>query len=262
MENENTSLVTTGQTQVVGIESMQVVAASHPEPVDVTALAPDEMAASQATLIEWFKRKIAACAFEHDELLQAHEHAVKHKWKSGTLKRHAAIAQKRLDFYLKILGALQAGYCIVPNFPVTMFAVRTDLKKPLKLIGTNRHQSKEQESACLPAGQGEYKNPFPVVMEGWRGEKRKNIHGVEEDVDSYWAEDWDGIEFPVNMAKPVIMEATTRAMALNIFDEFGVLPAAKRNVDPVVVGRIVQRLQHGDKVVSFMIAWRLNTATI
>ena len=234
--------------------------ASDPE---LSAQTPVEMLQCQSTLIGWCKSKIATVEAEHAELQGAHKHALKHKWKAGTFKRHAEIAAKRVEFYKKMLAALEAGYYIVPNFPVTLFAIRTDRKKPASMykIGMTYVPNLTQEAKVLSEGEGQYKNPVPVV---WGGHARKNEHC--QDVKDYWAESWQELEFPANMAKLHIMEATTHAMQLKVFDELGMLPADRqRHPDPILVGRIVdpRPVGYGPKrFVTFMIAWHLDTATL
>jgi hypothetical protein len=112
-------------------------------------------------------------------------------------------------------------------------------------------------------GEGEYRNPDPVVettshtyMEGQNKVTKFN----------HFATEFDDIVFPFNMAKLEIMEATSRAMALKVFDDLGVMPKSgqsERNADPVIVGHI--HLPHHSAafpasrpVVAFIIAWRLN----
>ena len=106
--------------------------------LELTATTPVEMQQAQAALIEWCGRKIAAMKHDAAELAENLAIAIRNKWKSSTLKRHADLAVKRVTFYEKIKAALEAGYCIVPHFPVTIFAIRTGRDTPLaKLyIGT------------------------------------------------------------------------------------------------------------------------------
>ena len=102
----------------------------------------------------------------------------------------------------------------------------------------------------MPISVGDYKNNRPNIYEKRIDEKTKH----------YWAESWKDVEFPVNMCKPVIMEATTEAMALKIFDRFGVFPSTRKKIDPVIIGQIVHKAgPFNEKIVSFMIAWHLNT---
>jgi len=79
------------------------------------------------------------------------------------------------------------------------------------------------------------------------------------------------VEFPLLACRPAIIDATTRAMALKVFDEIGILPpdsshtdmAAARKGDPVIVGRIVDpRAKPGwaqRKRLSFLIGWFVDT---
>jgi hypothetical protein len=108
----------------------------------------------------------------------------------------------------------------------------------------------------LPVGEGEYKNPFPVVI------VETTTHGDgKKDYKSY-AEEWKDMEFPITMIKPEIIEATNRAMALEIFDQFGILPATK-NEDPIIVGQIINKTgSYRMKIVSFMIAWHFDTKVL
>lgn len=229
--------------------------------IEVTAIEPGEMLPAQHQLIDWCQRKCRALELEKKELVDAYNHAVAHKWKSSTLKAAAERLQKRIVFYGKIGAALEAGYCIVPNFPVSLFAIRTDRDKPLKLMGTYQYDNHQQPAGALAVGEGEYKNPLPKVWERTIQKEEPN----KKEIKQYWAEDFEAVDFPIQMAKPRIMEATTRAMALNIFDEFGILPAARKQ-DPLIVGRIklggTPRHAHDDNRVTFIIAWHLNTAML
>ncbi len=232
--------------------------------LEVSAATPNEMAQSQDALIAWAKRKIAICDAEAKELRESYEMARIRKWKSDTLKRHAALADKRTDFYRKMRAALEAGYIIVPDFPVSVFAVRTDRPSPRGVYVTTYDygyspnlNSLEQKPKPITAGEGEYQNPFPSVWR--RGDKVS-----DKTTYMYHADKWKELEFPINMAKPNIMQATDRAMMLKVFDDFGVLPNATKKVDPVIVGRIKvpSNAPYTDRTVSFIIAWHLNTATL
>lgn len=236
--------------------------------VQVTAENADEMAVAQMTIIQWCKNKVADMKAQFLELKGAYEHAVNRKWKSDTLKRHAAIAEKRTDFYQRMLTALEHGYQIVPTFPITAFAIRTDRNSPLRMVTTNWRQPHTQEPQPIPSGEGEYKNPFPLVRE--KTTSPPTATKSEEKI--YWAESWKDLEFPLSMSKPKIMEATTRAMALKIFDDIGILPGYAPNEgtraprgDPLIIARIKDPRQTGyqpSRFVSFIVAWHLDTSTI
>jgi hypothetical protein len=248
------------------------------ENLEVTATTPLEMQQSQCKLIDWCKNKIQATKLEAAEMLEAFQQAVKNKWKSGTLKRHADLAQKRVTFYEKICAALEAGYCIIPSFPVTMFAIRTDKDKPAKLVTISErhvwqsppHDQKVQEATVLPPGQGDYVDPAPVVETTKIGTQLpcpKNPTSREADIQRWEtkATEWlDEIAFPLEMAKPRIMEAVNYAMTLKIFDELGIfLPQtlAKKKADPIIVGTVMDPKQDAygnQRRIMFIIAWHLN----
>lgn len=238
------------------------LATVNPLGLELTATTPVEMQSCQTALIGWCEKKIAALQHDAAELAENLRIAIKNKWKASTLKRHAEIATQRVTFYEKIKAALQAGYCIVPNFPVTVFAIRTERDKPLKKLYVGiwkQGGNHTQKAQLLPTGEGDYKDPNPLVTtyedreDDGKGGK-KTTYQVE-------ATNFDQVDFPINMAKPEIMEATSRAMALKIFDELGVLPDPHPKKDPLIVGRILDPRPVGygqRKFVSFIVAWHLN----
>ena len=234
--------------------------------LELTATTPAEMQSANSALIQWCEQKIAAMKHDAAELAESFAIAVKRKWKSATLKRHADLAAKRVTFYEKIKSALEAGYCIVPNFPVTVFAIRTDREKPMRklYIGTWRHGGNHTQKAQeLPEGQGEYKDPMPFVRT--YDNQRTKPDGSKVTEYQIEATEFDGVDFPINMAKPKIMEATSRAMALKVFDEMGVLPDPHPKKDPMIVGRILDPRPTGygsKKFITFIVAWHLNVRDI
>lgn len=246
------------------------LAVTGAQDIEVIAETPLEMRESNQQLIAWCEQKIKALRVDHIELDAAYKSALAKKWKSSTLKRHAELAKKRIEFYRKIKTALEHGFFIVPTFPVRVFAVRTTKDKPLALVSvTNNHwdsATHEQKPNPLPEGEGEYKNPFPVV---WHRNltsqlpEDERIKGKEKH--EYFGKDYQEMDFPINMARPRIMEATSRAMALKLFDDFGVLPSPYRKADPMIIARIKDPRPKGwgeGKTVSFIIAWSLDTRTI
>lgn len=248
------------------VPSTEAVAAP---PVEFTAENADEMARCQNGLIDWAKSKLASTEHEAGELKAAYDKAILMKWAAGTLKRHAELAAKRVHFYSKILTALEHGYQIVPSFPITAFAIRTDKKKPLKMVSTAYYTPHTQEPQALPAEEGDYKNPFPLVMERQLAPATATTSEKKE----YWADNWKELEFPISMAKPKIMEATSRAMALKIFDDIGILPGFASNErnrppkgDPMIIARVKEPKANGPflapRFVSFIVAWHIDTRTL
>lgn len=238
--------------------------------IEVIAETPMEMQESNRALIAWCASKINTLRVDHIELDASYKAAVAHKWKSSTLKRHADLAKKRIEFYRKIKAALEHGFYIVPNFPVRAFAIRTNRDKPLTLATTTSDSwtqaDKEQKLGPLPEGEGTYQNPFPEV---WQTDLTKTLSGDDQakgkKLFKFYANSFQELDFPLNMARPRIMEATSRAMALKLFDDFGVLPSPYRKADPMIIARIKDPRPKGwgeGRTVSFIIAWSLDTRTL
>lgn len=243
--------------------------------LEVSASTPQEMVQCHNAMIAWCRNKIELVKNEAKELEDAYEYAKAHKWRNDTLKRHAGLAAKRVVFYQKFLAALEAGYCVVPNFPVTLFAIRTDAKKPKSeyaLLRGAYEKNFNQDAKLLPQGEGEYKNPAPNLVQGPIEKVQQDQYIVEKR--PYWTNDWKDLEFPANMARLHVMAATTRAMALKVFDEIGMFPddgsganrgwTGSKTPDPVLIGRIIKpaHLSYDRKVTSFMIAWHIDSRNL
>lgn len=235
----------------------------------LTADTSHDLQVCQAALIHWCEKKIATEQANYEEIESAYLEAKKNKWASKTLHRHTALAAKRVTFYKKVLEALRNGYAIVPNFPVQLFAIRTTKERPLPktYVRTNqwggpRHA---QFSDVLPSGVGGYQNPFPVVLQ--QTKQLPDGKGGTKTEWTTWAHEWADLEFPINMARLEVMQASQRAMALKVFDEIGVLPDPSRpKGDPVIIGRIVDprdlKSWQNRRAISFMISWHLDTRTL
>jgi len=234
------------------------------ESLEVSATTPLEMANAQTQLVAWCIGKIESMKREAAELAENLAIAVRNKWSTATLRRHSQLAIKRVDFYEKIKAALEAGYCIVPNFPITMFAIRTDKSSPAKKCWIGKYESAghnfEQDPKMLPAGEGDYKNPNPMVAT--KESQKCDETGKSFTQYTQWASDWDTeIMFPIEMAKPTIMEATSRAMQMKVFDQIGVLLPQAAKADPLIVGEILDPRPVGygiRKRVAFIIGWHLD----
>lgn len=230
--------------------------AVHVDDIELTAMLPVEMVESQKQLIAWCEKKINVIRIESQEMLEACQHARKMKWKHKPFERLYYSAERRLAYYEKVKGALEAGYYIVPNFDVELFAIRTN-----RSLKTDEYQKDTyrgvhlQKSAAMKTGEGEYRNPFPIVHRESNRGADGSYHATSYPVE------WDEFEFPLTMAKPDIMKATSDAMALKIFDQIGVFPPTRKE-DPVIIGQIILKETNKTKKISFMIAWHINTNMI
>lgn len=243
---------------------------------DLTVIAryPYQMEKCQTALIEWAKRKIATVAAEAADLEENVGIAKVRKWGSAALERAWKRSLKTVDFYTKILAALEAGHCIVPNFPVDIIAVRTKRKRPVKETTTDWSRTHTQSSESPSIGEGEFEAAVPVIRQRVI---ERNPDGSEK-TKEYFAHEWAEFDFPFTTAKPEILDATGRAMQDKFFDEIGVLPGKKKREDPIIVGRIYDprssaatpwdRRSRGhaqsarERFVTFLIAWYVDTRAI
>lgn len=242
-----------------------IAAQSAPVCDDITVVAryPYQMQACQASLIEWCKKKIAVVDAETADLAENLDIAKKHKWGTGGIHRAHSRSVKVGEYYSKMLAALEEGYCIVPNFPVEMFAIRTTRKNPDEKASFSQWDRRDQKSQILPVGEGEYKDPAPLTYN--REVEVVNREGKMETRREHFAKFFrDNLEFPFATAKPVILSAAARALSDKVFDEIGVLPGRRPKGDPIIVGRIRDPRgdKHNPKFASFLIAWFVDTSEL
>ncbi len=159
--------------------------------------------------------------------------------------------------------ALEAGYYIVPPFPVDVFAIRTKKWVPKRLDGTNS-DNHDQGAMILPANEGRYVDPKPRRESYIESEKQRD--GTSKAVTYYAATEFLDADFPFKLARAEIREATSKAMKLRIFDQFGVLPRV-RKPDPIVCGQILvpdkPNYRYSQReAITFFVAWWLDTKTL
>jgi hypothetical protein len=250
----------------------EITTTETPFPLDnhmvVLAKDPHEMQASQQQLIGWFQERVQLAKNELDEAETNLELAKSRKWATQGWKRQVGLAKGRVNFYDKCLAALDAGYCIIPDFPTDIFAIRTKRKKPTANKRTSpgnwTPNLRPQTSDSPPAGEGEYHSPDAFIETSEHTYKRKDHRGelVEDSKITAWASDFDVPDFPMKVVKPQILDATGKAMARKIFDEIGVLPARRprnRGGDPIVTGRIMRREGTREIGLTFLISWWIDT---
>lgn len=234
------------------------------EPMDFTVIAtsPKDMEAGQRSLILWAARKIQAIK---QEIAEAVEQLTLHrekKWNTAGWRNQIAKHERRAEFYRKIKMALEAGYYIVPPFPVDVFAIRT--KKALPVPYDGKHSDNhDQHAQVLPAGVGRYVDPKPL-RESYADTERDR-EGKERAITRYYATEFRDVDFPFKLARAEIREATDKAMSLRIFDQFGVLPRV-RKPDPIICGQILlpDRKNYGGQrdAITFLVAWWLDTRAL
>lgn len=213
----------------------------------IIALSPTDLAPAQQSLLGWCDQRIAHWLDEQREVKEACDHAIQNKWKAEPFRRALQKANRKIGFYRKIRAAIEAGYLIVPNFPLELFAIRTNAESARADESTYRKRF-AQNPKHLPQGVGEYKNPLPVVYSS----TRQDAKGKDEKF--YWPEELsEELEIPAQLVKPEIMRAIDKARGLKLFDGIGI--CSDRQADPIVCGQIAESSSWGAKRVTFFIAW-------
>ncbi len=234
-----------------------------------------DMLTAQNSMIEWASGALTESQAHLAEIVQNLELANANGWPVAGWETERRRAQKKVEYYEKIHGALAAGYVIVPNIPVDVFAIRTKRTYPVQqyVESTNEFDvrgDRTQRGQALAIGSGEYHDSEPF--------QRAGEHKTSEGKTIYvqWADKFNPVDFPIKAVMPVILEETSKALALKIFDEVGINPGRPgwspsrvpnvRGVDPMVIGRVVykqpDRRRNGGKIVSFLITWWLKPSDI
>ena len=228
----------------------------------VFARDPAEMTKAQDAMIAWSERKLEQKKTELRDFEQNLVIAKKNKWRASTLEAAVNRGRKKVVFYEKVRDALKAGYYIVPDMDVEVFALRTTAKNPRQNRTSSRWQPtpKDQVTNSPPTGDGKYVSPNRGVFDDTQHEETKK-DGTKDIVKTRWWEDFAEPDFPFTFAKPEILEATAQAMKKKIFDEMGVLPRT-RGADPMVIGRITYREGYNRKSINFLVAWFMATDDI
>ena len=227
---------------------------------DLVALSPADLPATQASIASWCAAKIAELEQEATDL---HEHeliAMTNGWKLSHLTNAINRTAKRITYYEKMRSAVQAGYLIVPNFPVKVLAVRVGRKRP-NVHGTGSWRSNFAVTPdLLPEGQGRYVDSEVGSVE--TEDERTKHDGTKHMVKVYEPmQEFNEPDFPVLAVKPSVLAATQRAMARKVFDEIGMVVNETPQADPIMVGRL--RDPRGNRrVTTFFIAWWMNLQTL
>jgi hypothetical protein len=246
----------------------EVVESTDEENIFVAASTLEEMNAAQKNLIIWAGKKIEKLK---DELKAAEvnlELAKKRKWATEPFKRIVALATKKGQYYEKIRAALEAGYTIIPDMPMDIFAIRTTKKSPSKNYATTSTQygggasPNDQVSNSPALGTGKFVSPQAFIQT--RAYEKKDDKGNITPMEKAWATEFDeAIDFPFKMAKPSVLNATAKALGQKFFDEIGGAPSRQqaRKGDPMVIGRIFYGGKNPwqQKGISFLVTWFIDS---
>ena len=227
--------------------------------VNVVALTPAEMVPAQASLVAWCGRKVQALEDEVAELELHHKLATENGWRTSVVTASLNRAAKRVTYYENMRVALEAGYLMVPNMPVDVLAVRVKRDAPVP----QRRDSQwggfaARPQAGLPAGEGRY------VDDALKYQDLSHVNtkdGKQVHVREYLADEYDeGVDFPISLTKPVVLDAVARAMALKVFDRIGRVQNGGGR-DPIYVGQLLDPRGNG-RMTTFFLAWWVDTTSL
>lgn len=226
-------------------------------PTTLVALSPHDVGPAQVNLASWCRGKIAALGSDLREQRQNLRHARASKWKTAPWQSLVNKTKRRMIYYAKIKSAVDAGYLVVPNFDIDVFAVKTTRPIPPQEWGRTTAQPD-----LSPAGRGQYVDDVVFSYETTETltNRDNTTRTVKHDVPTRYDFEPD---IPLRGVKPIILDATQRAMALRIFDQIGVVKHRKQ--DPIIVGQIIDPDGNGKywkKTVCFFIAWWLDPSTL
>lgn len=245
--------------------------------LSLVALTPADVVPAQAQLSDWCSAKMRELGQDYRDLHANLVIAKRNRWRTTALIPAVRKLKQRIQYYQKLRTAARAGYLIIPNLPIETIAVRVDRHAPRSEVGRYPTDVNEAKPELLPADTGRYVDEMLTTRTGTRpvfDEKGK----IKQDsgggvVTERWARSTgydETIDFPIIAIKPLILEATERAMKQHIFDRIGIAfgedvstirSARRRRSDPIVVGQVIdpRSTKYSKRVVSFFIAWWLDT---
>lgn len=225
-----------------------------------------ELSAAHAKMIEWAERMQVKCETERAEQQANLDISVTNGWaNSPTFERRIARLSARIEFYAKIEAALRAGYCIVPNFEMDVFAIRTTRGNPTGRPRTGWSNDFTQAPQRLPIGEGDYVHSQPVVHQRKDTVPDSRFPGQTREEWTQWPVAFKDVEFPIAIAKPVLMAAAAKATADKLFDEIGIARDTQgwrgaRAGDPFLLGRLRNPRRAPD--VTFFLGWYFDPSRV
>jgi hypothetical protein len=233
----------------------------------VIARSSTEMKHAQARLVEWFTGKVNEEKVALRDIQQAIESAEMNRLTVRGLVSAERRQRQRVVFYDKCRAAVEAGYQIIPDMGMDIFAIRTDRKNPSHQHATSTYNYpslRDEEARALPPGEGRYVSPQQLVRRG--DFKVKDQAGKE--ITKWFTQtvDHGDVEFPVIAAAPALMSAASEALALKLFDEIGVVVPQAQHPDPILIGRIRSRggraPASSERRMAFLIAWWIDLRSL
>lgn len=211
----------------------------------------NEMVAAQASLVAWAGREIERHKEDLKEIRQNLNAAIKNKWRTEGYRRMEGKALKKVQTMEKVQAALELGYVIVPDMDADVFALRTTRRTPKG--NHTKWNPADQVTNRPPLGEGRFVSNR--AKEERRESRHKDDKGKEVVDVLRWAEEFRAIDFPFKLARPEVLEATSKAIKEKIFDQLTQLPGQRKRGDPMIIGEISYKEGYSEKKFCFVIAW-------
>lgn len=246
------------------------------EELSLVAMNIDQMRVAQTQMSGWFRSKMEILRTDLKEAESNKAIALQNKWRSSPFTQQINRLTDRIAFYEKCALASEAGYCLIPNLPCDLFAVRVNKRKPDWKWRGDLREAATVRSDSPAAGDGRYIDE-KMPVDSW--DQSSGGNGGLDTQRLFRPLEFVGeIDFPMSICKPEIMNETSRAMALKVFDEFAVVDDAVqesgvnrvsggikvRSGDPLVIGiiRDPRRTKINDRRLTFLIGWNIDTRTL
>jgi hypothetical protein len=237
---------------------MTSIALQPNESLHLVALDRPQLESAHAQMIAWAKARRDKVDVDVDVESTSLDVAARNGWLTTPFTRRLNALARQRTFYDKIIAALEAGFAIVPNFAMNVFAIRTNAAAPRQETRDGRWNRFVQPAQLLAVGEGRYVNPEPLIVTD--EQKRTNGQGNEVSTFSQWPHDeFEDVEFPLVLARPELMTSVGEAMARKLFDEIGVAVDAPGRAsggrgDPILLGRLLNP-RRSAPALTFFLGW-------
>ena len=223
-----------------------------PKRIHLFATDAEGMKTAGSELAEWLGKKVEQ---ERDDLQKLEDNlaiAKRNRWRSYTLSAAVNKARKSVAYYVKLRAAVEAGYCPIPDVGWTdWFAIRTEREPDERYREERRPDPKVYDSEAPKIGQGKYVSPEAEFSTGTPVNDEKGNKLIPA-----WNTGWKDVLFPLTMVRPEVMDQTSKAMALKVFDRIGIVGGRRK--DPLIIGEI----RGPKRRTRLVIAWFLDTNTL
>lgn len=229
-------------------------------PTTLVAVSGEDYHEAAATMKDWLRGKLGQMAIEQGEVDRAEVAARARDFRPEVYARMRRRLAGSVTWYEKLLAGIEAGYTLMPDLPMRLFAIRTARRKvrPNTNLEKDGHEwgnrRADLEGDALPIGEGGYVSGTALrTVETW---KDQGEGGKPVTMRKYENTAYESVALPVTLNKPELVEAIGRAVEQKIFDEIGICESSRVGArgDPLVMGRIY-RDSRRQKAVCFVIGW-------